>query len=108
MWATAKRRFGAIATIAGVLFVGYQYFDGKWKARIERSLHYILMYQESDKVAARNEIDLQPPNVRQRDFELDPIVLEKLKELQGTSDPVCVEKYVSASIAGLSDKPTPE
>ena len=50
-----------ISTIIGVTFVAYQYFDAKWKSRIERSLEYVILYQTPDKIAARNSTALWPP-----------------------------------------------
>jgi hypothetical protein len=60
MMISAAKWLGTLATIVGVVFVAFQYFDGKWKSRIERSLQYVLLYQNPEKIVARNNIDLEP------------------------------------------------
>jgi hypothetical protein len=60
MVAKITQRFGVITTLFGVLFVAFQYFDAKWKSRIERSLEYTVLYQEAEKISARNLADLWP------------------------------------------------
>ena len=66
MLISAAKWLGTFATIVGVVFVAFQYFDGKWKSRIERSLQYVLLYQNPEKVVARNNIDLGP--TREQDY----------------------------------------
>jgi hypothetical protein len=56
-----KGLLGIVSTIFVGGFVAYQYFDAKWKSRIERSLEYSILYQAPEKIAARNAATLWPP-----------------------------------------------
>ena len=55
---TFAKWIGGLVTVASLLFVTFQYMDGRWKSRIERSLNLVLTYQDEAKVRARNQIDL--------------------------------------------------
>jgi TRAP-type C4-dicarboxylate transport system substrate-binding protein len=55
---TFAKWIGGLLAVASVLFATFQYLDGRWKSRIERSLHLVLTYQDEARVKARNQIDL--------------------------------------------------
>jgi hypothetical protein len=82
----------AVATVVGGPFVAYQYFDGKWKARIERSLNYVVTYQDRDWIVARNEIELDLPAKQGSDSATE---LALLKSLPESFDPECVQQKIS-------------
>jgi hypothetical protein len=94
--ASIRKGVGILSAIVASGFVTYQYFDSKWKARIERSLQYILIYQDQNKVAARNEIDLWPP--RQQKQYSNPDIAELLANVKPEiTYPDCIEKYSAVS-----------
>ena len=55
---TFAKWIGGLVTVASLLFVTFQYMDGRWKYRIDRSLNLVLTHQDEAKVKARNQIDL--------------------------------------------------
>jgi hypothetical protein len=77
-----KGLLGIVSTIFVGGFVAYQYFDAKWKARIERSLEYSILYQAPEKIAARNAATLWPPPASAAAFSgFDPEFVAKITEV---------------------------
>lgn len=93
IWEAIRARFhwlgnslGLISTIVVGGFVAYQYFDSKWKSRIERSLNYAVMAQEPEKVKARNATDLWPPTKTSKSGEVDVDLIAKSISIIGNPD----------------------
>ena len=105
---TGVTGWGIISTVLFGSFVGYQYFDSKWKSRIERSLEYSVLYQAQDKVAARNATDLWPPirvaEARPDDADRARVLMDRLNELGIVG--VVIDPEVGTGVDALTEVAT--
>ena len=94
-----KGVLGIVSTIFVGGFVAYQYFDAKWKARIERSLEYSILYQAPEKIAARNATTLWPPPASASAVgDFDPEFVAKITAVL----PQIAKESIPASLAAAS------